>query len=273
MRSELETASTVPTPPFWGPRMIDKIAPKAVLPYLNESMLFRFHWGYKAQGRGRAAWQEWVDAEARPILRDLIDTCDADASMVPQAVYGYWPCAADGDTLVLFAEDGATEVARFSFPRQQRPGGLCIADFFRTFESNQRDVVALQAVTVGEAAAAVARRCFAEDRYRDYVNRHGFNVEMTEALAEYVHKRIRAELGFGHEDARERQALLKQGYRGVRYSFGYSACPDLADQRPLLDLLDARRIGIVMADEHQLHPEESTTAIVIHHPQAKYFNV
>jgi 5-methyltetrahydrofolate--homocysteine methyltransferase len=164
-------------------------------------------------------------------------------------------------------------VARFTLPRQKREGGICIADFFRDIKGPERDVCALQLVTVGAKASDVAREWFAGDRYQDYLYLHGLSVEMAEALAEYVHKRIRAELGLGGEDAREIDKLLKQGYRGSRYSFGYPACPNLEDQVPLLKLLDAGRIGVTLSEEFQLEPEQSTSAIVLHHPQARYFSV
>jgi len=176
--------------------------------------------------------------------------------------------------VILFdPADPGREIARFSLPRQSKKNGLCIADFLRDAGEPRRDVLGLQVVTIGQRASEVAREWFAADRYNDYVRLHGLGVELAESLAEYVHKRIRAELGFSHLDARERHELLKQGYRGSRYSFGYPACPNLADQRPLLALLDAPRIGIELAEEDQLHPEQSTSAIVLHHPQARYFNV
>ena len=199
--------------------------------------------------------------------------CEAENILQPQAVYGYWRCVADGESVVLFGEDGTSEVARFAFPRQAREGGLCIADFFRDRTANQHDVIGLQIVTMGQKASDTARAWFADNRYQDYLYLHGLGVEMAEALAEYVHKRIRAELGFGHEDDRDIDKMLKQGYRGSRYSFGYPACPNLADQSQLLKLLGAERIGVVLSDEDQLHPEQSTSAIVCHHPQAKYFSV
>jgi 5-methyltetrahydrofolate--homocysteine methyltransferase len=178
--------------------------------------------------------------------------------------------------VVLFGDDGQTEVARFDLPRQNRDGGLCIADFFRDRADTTpetRDVIGLQVVTIGQKASDVAREWFADNRYQDYLYLHGLGVEMAEAMAEYVHKRIRAELGFGHEDSREMDRLLQQGYRGSRYSFGYPACPNLNDQAPLLRLLGAEQIGITLSDEDQLEPEQSTSAIVVHHPQAKYFSV
>jgi 5-methyltetrahydrofolate--homocysteine methyltransferase len=189
-------------------------------------------------------------------------------------VYGYWPANASGNDVILYdPAESDREVARFSLPRQGREGGVCIADFLRDASSGERDVIGLQVVTVGQRASDVAREWFAENRYQDYLYLHGLGVEMAEALAEYLHKRIRAELGFGHDDARDKDKLLQQGYRGSRYSFGYPACPRLEDQEQLLRLLGAETIGVSLSDEFQLHPEQSTSAIVLHHPQARYFSV
>jgi 5-methyltetrahydrofolate--homocysteine methyltransferase len=158
-------------------------------------------------------------------------------------------------------------------PRQPKEDGDCIADFFRDVDDAQRDVIGLQVVTMGARVSEIARQWFADNRYQDYLYLHGVGVEMAEAMAEYVHKRIRAELGFAAEDDRDVERMLKQGYRGSRYSFGYPACPTLGDQRQLLGLLGAERIGLELSDEDQLHPEQSTSAIVVLHPQAKYFSV
>lgn len=272
-RGELRRQADVPVPPFWGPRMIDEVPVRALLPYLNERMLFQFHWGFRKMGRRLDEYMEWAQQEVKPTLVRLVDTCEQENILHPQAVYGFWPAASDGDDVVLFCPDSDNEVARFSLPRQDRAGGLCIADFFREIGDGERDIIGLQAVTVGQHASEVARQWFDADRYQDYLYLHGLGVEMAEALAEYVHKRIRAELGFGHEDARAKEELLSQGYRGSRYSFGYPACPNLADQRKILDLLGADRIALEMGEEDQLHPEQSTSAIVVHHPQAKYFSV
>jgi 5-methyltetrahydrofolate--homocysteine methyltransferase len=272
-REELAAAVEVPMPPFLGPSLIESVPVSALLPYLNERMLFQFHWGYRKQGRSLDDYMAWAEKELRPILLELVGRCREEKILAPQAAYGYWPAASEGDDLVLFCQSGEKEVARFHLPRQSRSGGLCLADFVRDADTGERDVIALQAVTVGQHASEVARQWFAEDHYQDYLYLHGLGVEMAEALAEYVHGRIRAELGFGHEDAREKEKLFSQGYRGSRYSFGYPACPNLGDQHQLLELLDAGRIGLEMSESDQLHPEQSTSAIVLHHPQAKYFSV
>ncbi|HXQ68346.1 MAG TPA: methionine synthase [Alphaproteobacteria bacterium] len=273
-RAELNRGLEVPTPPFWGPRVIARVPVKALVPYLNERMLFQFHWGFRKEGRRLAEYMEWARRELRPELKRMLDASLQQDILKPQAAYGYWPAAAEGNEVILFApEDHGKELVRFSFPRQAREGGLAIADFFRDVSEPARDVIALQVVTVGQRASDVAREWFAENRYQDYLYLHGLGVEMAEALAEYVHKRIRGELGFANEDAREMDQLLQQGYRGSRYSFGYPACPRLEDQVQLLALLGAEQIGISLSEEFQLHPEQSTSAIVVHHPQAKYFSV
>ena len=263
----------MPVPPFWGPQVIEDVSLKALVPYLNETMLYQFQWGFEKAGRSLEAYKAYAAQEIRPIMNRLVEQCQRDGILKPQAVYGYWKAAAEGNDVILFDEGGEREVCRFAFPRQAKEGGLCIADFFRDVSSGERDVIGLQVVTIGQQASDIARQWFAENRYQDYLYLHGLSVEMAEALAEYVHKKIRGELGFSHEDDRDIDRMLKQGYRGSRYSFGYPACPNLADQRKLLDLLRAERIGIEMADEDQLHPEQSTSAIVLHHPQAKYFSV
>jgi 5-methyltetrahydrofolate--homocysteine methyltransferase len=247
---------------------------EALLPYLNDRMLFQFHWGYRKNGRRLKDYMKWARQELRGELARIVELCRADEILLPQAAYGYWPCAAEENDLVLFdPSERKSEVARFALPRQNGENGLCIADFVRDAGDGTPDVIGLQVVTVGQRASEVARDWFAEDRYQDYLYLHGFGVEMAEAMAEYVHKRIRAELGFAGEDARDRDRLLQQGYRGSRYSFGYPACPNLEDQEQILDLLGAERIGLKLSEGYQLHPEQSTSAIVLHHPQAKYFSV
>ena len=272
-RAELSRGVPVPTPPFWGAQTIARVPVKAIVPYLNERMLYQFQWGYRKDGRSLAAYKEWARRELRPVLARIADIAIREDILVPQAAYGYWRCAAEGNDVILFAEDGRREAARFSFPRQAKDGGLCIADFFRDIDDPQRDVIGLQVVTMGRRASDAAREWFAGDRYQDYLYLHGLSVEMAEAFAEYLHKRIRGELGFAAEEARDHDEMLAQGYRGSRYSFGYPACPNLADQRQLLALLRADEIGITLSDEDQLDPEQSTSAIVVHHPQAKYFSV
>ncbi len=271
-RDQLNRDLPVPVPPFFGPRMIEKVNLKALMPYLNETMLFQFHWGYRKQGRKKEDFDVWAQKELRPIIARIAEQCVRESILDPKAIYGYWHAAAEGNDLILFGENKA-EVARFTLPRQNVPGGLCVADFVKDVKSGERDIIGIQLATVGQHASEVAREWFAQDRYQDYLYLHGFGVEITEALAEYVHKRIRHELGFGAEDAPAMPDLLRQGYRGSRYSFGYPACPNLSDQRKLMELLGAERIGVSLGEGDQLHPEQSTSALVIMHPQAKYFSV
>jgi 5-methyltetrahydrofolate--homocysteine methyltransferase len=259
-------------PPFWGARVLEA-PPKAIVPFLNERSLYQFQWGFRKQGKSLDDFLGWAKQELRPIMKRMLALCEADDILHPQAIYGYWKAAGQGNDLLLFDQDGTTEVARFPLPRQPREDGECIADFFRDVDDAERDVIGLQVVTVGQKASDTARVWFEDNRYQDYLYLHGLSVEMAEAMAEYVHKRIRAELGFAGEDDRELEKMLAQGYRGSRYSFGYPACPRVEDQAMLLDLLDAERIGVSLSDESQLHPEQSTSAIVVLNPRAKYFSV
>jgi 5-methyltetrahydrofolate--homocysteine methyltransferase len=262
----------VTEPPFWGARVIEA-APKAIVPFVNERSLYQFQWGFRKQGRSLEDFLGWAKQELRPVMRRMMTLCDEQDILKPQAAYGYWKAAGQGNELLIFEPDGETEVARFSLPRQPKEDGECIADFFRDVDDAERDVIGLQVVTVGQKASDTARVWFEDNRYQDYLYLHGLSVEMAEAMAEYVHKRIRAELGFAGEDDREMEKMLAQGYRGSRYSFGYPACPRLEDQEPILGLLGAERIGISLSDESQLHPEQSTSALVVLNPRAKYFSV
>jgi 5-methyltetrahydrofolate--homocysteine methyltransferase len=271
-RHRLTHSEPVITPPFWGAKLIEPPS-KAIVPFLNERSLFQFQWGFRKQGKTLDDFLGWARQELRPVMKRMLALCEADHILKPQALYGYWKAAGQGNDLILFEPDGTTEVARFSLPRQPRQDGECIADFFRDIDDEQRDVIGLQIVTVGQRASEVAREWFEDNRYQDYLYLHGISVEMAEALAEYTHKRIRAELGFAGEDDREMEKMLSQSYRGSRYSFGYPACPVIEDQDKLLKLLDAERIGVSLSDEHQLHPEQSTSAIVVLNPKAKYFSV
>ena len=271
-RHRLTREVPVLTPPFWGARIIEA-APKAVVPFINERSLFQFQWGFRKQGKSLEDFLGWARQELRPVMRRMLDLCEAQAILKPQAAYGYWKAAGQGNDLLIFAEDGVTELARFALPRQPKEDGECIADFFRDVDDAERDVIGLQVVTVGQRASEVAREWFEENRYQDYLYLHGISVEMAEALAEYTHKRIRAELGFAAEDDRDMDKMLQQSYRGSRYSFGYPACPNVEDQDKILRLLGAERIGISLSEEFQLHPEQSTSAIVVLNPKAKYFSV
>ncbi|HST74723.1 MAG TPA: methionine synthase [Acetobacteraceae bacterium] len=271
-RRRLTRDVPVVTPPFWGARTIES-TPKAIVPFVNERSLYQFQWGFRKQGRSLDDFIGWAKQELRPVMRRMLTLCEAEQILRPQAAYGYWKAAGQGNELIVFEQDGQTEICRFNLPRQPRQDGECIADFFRDVDDGERDVIGLQVVTMGQRASEVTRDWFADNRYQDYLYLHGLSVEMAEAMAEYTHKRIRAELGFAAEDDREMEKMLGQSYRGSRYSFGYPACPKLEDQEPLLKLLDAERIGVSLSDEWQLHPEQSTSAIVVLNPHAKYFSV
>jgi 5-methyltetrahydrofolate--homocysteine methyltransferase len=270
-RSDVRLDVPVPTPPFLGESRIVKGIPlREIAAYLNESALFRGQWQLRPSG-GKEGWQRLLETEARPRLRAQLDQAIAGQVLQPAVVYGYFPCNSQGNDLIVWREDGS-EWVRFSFPRQRRDRRLCLADFFRPVESGERDVVAFHVVTMGLEASEATARLFAADRYREYLELHGITVEMAEALAEHWHKRIREELGIAGDDADDLEALFDQGYQGARYSFGYPACPDLEEQAKIFELLEPGRIGVELSEEFQLHPEQSTSAIVVHHPEAMYFN-
>jgi 5-methyltetrahydrofolate--homocysteine methyltransferase len=272
--SAVDQSHAVPVPPFWGSKCLEGIPLRAILPYINRSTLYKFQWGFKPQGRDVDAYKQYAKKELDPILNRLVLKSDQEQILQPKALYGYFSCQSENESLILYAApDSDEELCRFDLPRQRTERHLCVTDFFRSRASGERDVIALMLVTIGQHAADYARTLFHENAYQEYLYWHGLNAEGAEGLAEYVHKRIRSEWGFAADDARELEALIKQHYRGSRYSFGYPACPNLADQRKILDLLGADRIGVVMGEEDQLWPEDSTSALVAHHPAAKYFSV
>ncbi len=273
-RSAVATDIEVPTPPFWGQRTVRGIPVGEVAPLLNEVALFRNQWGFTPGSRSPEEYRELLDRQARPVLREWLARAQAEKVVTPEVVYGYYPANGDGDDLVVWDPDAPLEreLVRFSFPRQTTGRFLCIADFLRPIDQGVADVLGLQVVTMGRRISDVAAALFAEDRYQDYLFAHGFGVEMAEALAELWHRRIREELGIADDDGDSVQDWFRQGYRGSRYSFGYAACPDLEDQAKLFRLVDPRAIDVELTDEFMLHPEQSTSAIVIHHPEAKYFN-
>jgi 5-methyltetrahydrofolate--homocysteine methyltransferase len=272
-RSDVAVDNPVPTPPFWADRIVKGIPMAEVVAYLDERATFMGQWGLKSSRGDGPTYDELVETEGRPRLRAWLNRIQTDAIMEPAVVYGYWPCYSDGnDLVVLDAVRQSDEVARFTFPRQQRDRFLCLADFFRPKDSGELDVVAFHLVTMGNRASEATAQLFEANAYRDYLELHGLSVQLTEALAEYWHARVRGELGFSGEDSDSLDAVFRQGYRGSRYSFGYPACPDLEDRAQLVALLRPERIGVTLSEELQLHPEQSTDALVVHHPEAKYFN-
>ena len=271
-RSDVESKNALPTPPFFGSRIVKGIPLASYLSALDERALFVGQWGL--QGK-RGEYEEMVENEGRPRLRSLLNDVQSNGWLNAAVVYGYFPCYSDGNDLIILHHEGpdkGKERTRFSFPRQTRDRRLCLSDFFRSKASGEIDTVALHVVTMGQSVSDATSKLFAANEYREYLELHGLSVQLTEALAEHWHGRVREELGFSKEDATDITAILDQGYRGSRYSFGYPACPDLEQQRQLCELLEPERIGVELSEEFQLHPEQSTSAIIVHHPEAKYFN-
>ena len=276
----------IPTPPFWGSRIHKGIPVADYASMLDERATFLGQWGLRgARGGAGPSYDELVETEGRPRLRYWLDRLATDRVLEHAAtVHGYFPCVAEGDDLVVLTEPrpDAPERARFTFPRQRRDKHLCLADFFRPREpalaAGEVDVVAFQLVTMGQPIADYARTLFETNAYRDYLEVHGLGVQLTEALAEYWHRRVREELRFANgspvsaEDPATVQEFFSLGYRGARFSLGYGACPNLDARTKIVDMLEPERIGVKLSEESQLHPEQSTDAIVVHHPEAKYFN-
>ncbi|AUG80692.1 methionine synthase [Kitasatospora sp. MMS16-BH015] len=289
IRSDVSVDNRVPEPPFWGDRIVKGVPFADYASWLDEDALFKGQWGLKASrasegvarsasdkgGGGRRAggpsYEELVETEGRPRLRMWLDRLQTEGWLEAAVVYGYFPAASKGDDLIVYDLQGP-ERTRFTFPRQRRGRRLCLADFFRPEESGQKDVLGLQVVTMGNRISEAANELFAANAYRDYLELHGLSVQLAEALAEFWHARVRYELGFGDEDPQDVRDMFQLKYRGARFSLGYGACPELEDRAKIAELLRPERIGVVLSEEFQLHPEQSTDAIVIHHPEAKYFN-
>jgi 5-methyltetrahydrofolate--homocysteine methyltransferase len=271
-RSNVSTEVDIPKPPFFGSRVVADISLDDVFAFVNETALFKGQWQFK-QGRTSAdEYKALVANKVRPVLEELKERSKRESLLVPKVVYGYFPCQSEGNDLIVY-DEAQNEKARFTFPRQ--PGGkhFCLSDFFASRESGKMDVVAFDLVTVGRRASEYAQELFKSDNYADYLYFHGLSVESAEALAELWHKRIREELGIAGADAKELPKLFRQQYQGSRYSFGYPACPLLEDQEKLFALIDPARIDVSLTEEFQLEPEQSTSAIIVHHPEAKYFSI
>ncbi|MFJ2937541.1 methionine synthase [Streptomyces sp. NPDC087219] len=263
-RSDVASDNPVPEPPFLGTRVVKGIQLAEYAPWLDETALFKGQWGLKDA--------ETIETEGRPRLRAWLDRLQTDHLLEAAVVHGWFPCVSKGDDLIVLDEDGG-ERTRFSFPRQQRGRRLCLADFHRAEDSGEIDAVAMQVVTVGSRIGEETARLFAADAYRDYLELHGLSVQLAEALAEYWHARVRADWGIaGSSEPASLDGMLRTEYQGCRYSLGYPACPDLEDRAKIAALLRPERIGVELSEEYQLHPEQSTDAIVVHHPEASYFN-
>jgi 5-methyltetrahydrofolate--homocysteine methyltransferase len=272
-RSDVTTDNPVPTPPFWGDRIVKGIPLADIAGWLDERATFLGQWGLRGSRGEGPSYEELVETDGRPRLRMWLDRLHTESIMEPAVVYGYWPCWSEGDDLVVLdAETQSAEIARFTFPRQRRDRFLCLSDYFRAKDSGELDVVGFHLVTMGSRVSEVTQQLFEANAYRDYLELHGLSVQLAEALAEFWHARVRSELGIDRADAPELAGILKQGYQGERYSFGYPACPNLEDRSTLVRLLRPERIGVTLSEELQLHPEQSTDAIIVHHPEAAYYN-
>jgi 5-methyltetrahydrofolate--homocysteine methyltransferase len=268
---EVATDNPLFVPPFVGSRVAKGIGLDDIAEYLNLTALFRNQWGFrpdKDTGENDAEFKERV----RAVLREQLAQAKEGDLLVPQVAWGHFPVNAEGDDLVVYKDESRQgERMRFTFPRQAKEPWLCVADFFRSADSGEPDWASFQLVTMGSRVSEETARLFAADEYQQYLFLHGLGVEMAEALAEYWHHRIRQELGFAHEDGPTLSGLFRQQYRGGRYSWGYPACPDLTDNAKVVELLGGERIGVEVSEGFQLHPEQTTDALICHHPQAKYF--
>jgi 5-methyltetrahydrofolate--homocysteine methyltransferase len=272
-RSHVRRDIPVPAAPFYGSQVIEDIDLDDVFSFVNETALFKGQWQFK-QGRTPAEqYEAFVRNTVRPIHEELKQRIKSQKLLTPRVVYGYFPCQSSGNDLIILRDDQKTERTRFTFPRQPSGKHLCLADYFTAKDLGRVDIVALQLVTMGSRASEYSRELFKSDNYADYLYFHGLSVEGAEALAELWHKRIREELGIAGADANDVRKLFRQQYQGSRFSFGYPACPNLEDQAKLFELLDPARIGVELTEEFQLDPEQSTSAIIVHHPEAKYFSV
>jgi 5-methyltetrahydrofolate--homocysteine methyltransferase len=272
-RSNISPIAEIPQAPFYGSRVIEEIPLDEVFAFVNETALFKGQWQFKQGRKPPEEYQALVRETVRPIYEELKERSKAKQLLVPRVVYGYFPAQSEGNDLIVYQEDKQTERLRFTFPRQPAGKHLCLADFFAAKDSGRMDVVAFHLVTVGRRASEYAQELFKGDKYADYLYFHGLSVESAEALAEMWHKRIREELGIAGQDAPALTKLFHQAYQGSRFSFGYPACPNLEDQTKLFELIDPTRIDVSLTEEFQLEPEQSTSAIIIHHPEAKYFSI
>lgn len=293
VRSKVSRDVPVPIPPFFGSVIVTNIKLEKIWEYLNEVALVRGQWQFSKKGKTEEEYKKILETDVYPALEEQKLKVKRERLFEPKVVYGYFPCQSSGNDLIVYrpAREGdlyskwnslkpegirgedLTEWVRFTFPRQRNDRYLCISDYFKSVESGDFDVVAVQAVTIGAKASEFTKHLFNAGNYQDYLYLHGLSVESAEALAEYWHKIVRTELGIHVNDAKDVKRLFSQGYQGSRYSFGYPACPNLEDQAGLFELLRPDRIGVSLTEEFQLVPEQSTTAIVVHHPEAKYFNI
>lgn len=270
----VNTDNQIFTPPFLGERHIKGLSLSEIVPFLNETSLFRMQWGYRPDKSINETDKDFRK-RIQLILNEWLHLAKTKNILIPAVAYGYFAVNSEGDDLIVWKDETKTQsLVRFTFPRQAGGDQLCIADFFRSVESKEMDYAAFSIATMGELISQETSKLFSDNSYSDYLHLHGLGVELTEALAEYFHKRIRQEWGFDGEDDESIGGLFRQKYRGGRYSWGYPACPDLEDNKKVADLLDVEKLGVEVSEETswQFHPEQTTSAIICHHPQAKYFN-
>lgn len=270
---KIKPAPDIPEPPFWGSKVVTDIDLRTVFDHINTVALFRGQWQFKRSKHSAEQYQKLLREKVEPLFEELKEKALRNRWLEPAVVYGYFPCQSEGDDVIIYRPDSREEWLRFTFPRQPHGSRLCIADFFRPVSSGEMDVIGMMAVTMGRRASEISQKLFEKDEYSEYLYFHGLSVESAEALAEYWHRVMRQELGIADGESNNIRDLFRMKYRGVRYSFGYPACPNLEDQTKLFQLLEPQRIGMELTEEYQLVPEQSTTAIVVHHPQARYFNV
>ena len=272
-RSHVSPEAPIPQPPFLGSRVVDRIPLNNLFAFVNETALFKGQWQFKQGRKSNEEYQTFLSEHVRPIYEELKARSERERLLIPKVVYGYFHCQSSGNDLIVYQDDTKTERTRFTFPRQPSGKHLCLADYFASVESGRMDVVAFHLVTMGRRASEYSHELFKSDNYSDYLYFHGLSVESAEALAELWHKRIRQDLAIGDKDAKSLNELFRQGYQGSRFSFGYPACPNLEDQTKLFALLDPSRIDVELTEEFQLDPEQSTSAIIVHHPEARYFSI
>ena len=269
-RSDVSENNPVPMAPFYGSKVVKGVALADYVGMLDERALFLGQWGLKGKD-----FETMAEQQGRPQLRSLLNDVQSNGWLNAAVVYGYFPCYSDGNDLVVLHHEGnlkGEERVRFKFPRQSRDRRLCLSDFFRSKQSGQIDVVSFQFVTMGQSISDAISKLFNANLYREYLELHGLSVQLTESLTEHWHSRVREEIKINKSDSKDLKAIFDQGYQGSRYSFGYPACPDLEQQLQMCELLEPDRIGISLSEEFQLHPEQSTSSIILHHPEAKYFN-
>jgi 5-methyltetrahydrofolate--homocysteine methyltransferase len=277
--SDVKPVAHVPTPPFWGSRIVQssELSLRAIFSHINKRALFRGQWQYRRGRRDEAEYAQFLSEVVEPQFQRWCERAIERQVLLPAVAYGYFPCNADKNDLIVYrpekGADSTEEWLRISFPRQSDGRRRCIADFFRSVETGERDVLGVQIVTMGARASLHADELFRADQYDDYLHFHGLAVESAEGLAELWHRQMRGDLQIAAGDAKTIDQLFQQGYQGSRYSFGYPACPNLEDQRHLFALLEPERIGLSLTEEYELVPEQSTSALIVHHPEAKYFNV